>query len=123
MNGATLHWKTVALGRGERVLDVLAAAPHEVSKMNGVAYLRTVITTKRRQPTMLFYVNDYYGTIWLNGKPVVPKMRGPIGKYKAVEVWLQRGENVILVKTSPGSAGTWYFGLALDMDSESRLGD
>ena len=123
MNGATLHWKTVALGRGERVLDVLAAAPHEVSKMNGVAYLRTVITTKRRQPTMLFYANDYYGTIWLNGKPVVPKMRGPIGKYKAVEVWLQKGENVILVKTSPGSAGTWYFGLALDMDSESRLGD
>ena len=56
-------------------------------------------------PTMLRYCNDYYGKIWLNGKPIVPAMRGPAQKYEFVEVTLQKGENVILVKTSPGSAG------------------
>ena len=34
--------------------------------------------------------------------------------YEAVEVWLEKGENVILVKTSPGSAGTWHFGAAVN---------
>ena len=116
MGGEKLRWKTVTLGDGERVIDVLAVAPHEISKMNGVAYLRTVVRAKRRQPTMLRYCNDYYGAIWLNGKQIVPAMRGPSKQYEAVEVWLEKGENVILVKTAPGSGGTWHFGAALNDD-------
>jgi hypothetical protein len=121
IGGEKVGWKTVTLGPGERVFDVLAAAPHEISKMNGVAYLRTVIKAKRRQPTMLRYCNDYYGAIWLNGKLVAPAMRGPAQQYEAVEVWLEKGENVILVKTSPGSAGTWHFGAAVNDCGELEI--
>ena len=121
MGGETVRWKTVTLGPGERVFDVLAAVPHEISKMNGVAYLRTVIKAKRRQPTMLRYCNDYYGAIWLNGKQIVPAMRGPAQQYEAVEVWLEKGENVILVKTAPGSAGTWHFGAAVNDCGELEI--
>ena len=114
MGGETVRWKTVTLGPGERVLNVAAATPCEVSRCNAVTYLRTTIRAPRRMPTMLRYCNDYYGKIWLNGKPIVPAMRGPAQKYEFVEVTLQKGENVILVKTSPGSAGTWHFGMAVD---------
>ena len=114
MGGETVRWKTVMLGPGERVVNVAAATPCDVSRCNAVTYLRTTIRAPRRMPTMLRYCNDYYGKIWLNGKPIVPAMRGPAQKYEFVEVTLQKGENVILVKTSPGSAGTWHFGAAVN---------
>jgi len=104
----------MTLGEGERVFDVLAATPCDVSKRNSTTYLRAVVKAKRRLPTMLRYCNDYYGAIWVNGKLVVPAMRGPAQQYEAVEVWLEKGDNVILVKTSPGSAGTWHFGAAVN---------
>ena len=114
IGGETIRWKLVALGEGERVLDVAAATPCDVSRMNAVTYLRVVVRAPRRMPTMLRYCNDYYGAIWLNGKPVVERMRGPSQKYESVEVMLEKGENVILFKTSPGSAGTWHCGVSLD---------
>ena len=114
MGGETVRWKTVTLGLGERVVNVAAATPCDVSRCNAVTYLRTTIRAPRRMPTMLRYCNDYYGKIWLNGKPIVPAMRGPSQKYEGVEVTLQKGENVILVKTSPGGAGTWHFGMAVN---------
>ncbi len=114
MGGETVRWKTVTLGPGERVVNVAVATPCDVSRCNAVTYLRTTIRAPRRMPTMLRYCNDYYGKIWLNGKPIVPAMRGPAQKYEFVEVTLQKGENVILVKTSPGSAGTWHFGAAVN---------
>ena len=114
MGGETVRWKTVTLGPGERVVNVAAATPCDVSRCNAVTYLRTTIRAPRRMPKMLRYCNDYYGKIWLNGKPIVPAMRGSAQKYEFVEVTLQKGENVILVKTSPGSAGTWHFGAAVN---------
>ena len=114
MGGETVRWKTMTLGPGERVVNVAAATPCDLSRMNCVTYLRATVRAPRRMPTMLRYCNDYYGKIWLNGKPIVPAMRGPAQKYEFVEVTLQKGENVILVKTSPGSAGTWHFGAAVN---------
>ena len=114
IGGESIRWKTVALGPGERVMDVAAATPCDLSRMNCVTYLRATVRAPRRMPTVLRYCNDYYGKIWLNGKLLVPAMRGPSQEYKGVEVMLEKGENVILVKTSPGSAGTWHFGAALN---------
>ena len=42
-------------------------------------------------------------------------MRGPAQSYGTVEVTLEKGDNVILVKTSPGSAGVWHFGAAINL--------
>ena len=114
IGGESIRWKTVALGPGERVMDVAAATPCDLSRMNCVTYLRATVRAPRRMPTVLRYCNDYYGKIWLNGKLLVPAMRGPSQEYKGVEVMLEKGENVILVKTSPGSGGTWHFGAALN---------
>ena len=122
MESETVRWKTVTLGPGERILDIAAATPCDVSRCNAVTYLRTTIRAPRKMPTMIRYVNDYYGAIWLNGKPLVAEMRGPIGQYKSAEVWLEKGENEVLVKTSPGSAGTWYFGASVDDCGELAFG-
>ena len=115
IGGGRIGWKTVKLGEGERVVDLAAATPCDLTRMNSVTYLRAVVAAPRRTATVIGYVNDYYGSIWLNGRLVVPEMRGPAQSYGTVEVTLEKGDNVILVKTSPGSAGVWHFGAAINL--------
>lgn len=115
VDGKKLAWKTVD-AKGQRAMDMVALAPYNVADENGVAYLVTYVKVKNHCWTMLGYTNDYFGTIWLNGVPIVPKMNGPLGSYALKEVKLNPGWNEIKVKTACGSARTWYFGAAIADD-------
>ena len=119
IDGKALKWKKVVLGEGERLLDVKALAPCDTTSEIGVAYLHAVVDSPRRRKTAMYWMNDYFGTIWLNGEAVVPEMKGPILGYEGKTVRLKEGRNDILVKTSAGSAGAWVFGLAFD---DSNIG-
>ena len=119
IRGAPLRWRKAMLGEGERVFDMKALTPCETSSEIGVSYLRATVRSPNHRRTILHYSSDWFGTIWLNGEPVVAEMAGPSREYAAVSVHLNPGDNVILVKTAAGSAG-WHFGLALDDDGTLR---
>ena len=121
IDGKTLKWKKVVLGEGERLLDVKALAPCDTTSEIGVAYLHAVVDSPRRRKTAMYWMNDYFGTIWLNGEAVVPEMKGPILGYEGKTVRLKEGRNDILVKTSAGSVGAWVFGLVFDTDGPDGI--
>ncbi len=121
IDGKALKWKKVVLGEGERLLDVKALAPCDTTSEIGVAYLHAVVDSPRRRKTAMYGMNDYFGTIWLNGEAVVPEMKGPILGYEGKTVLLKEGRNDILVKTSAGSAGAWVFGLAFADDGSDYI--
>lgn len=115
IGGKEIAWKAVD-GKGRRVLDIQDVTPYNLADENGVTYLVTYVKAKARCATLFGYTNDYFGTIWLNGRPLVPVMNGPLRSYAWKEIWLDPGWNEIKVKTACGSARTWYFGAAIADD-------
>ena len=119
IGGKTIGWRTFDNGVG-RVIDVDKLTPSDLSQGNATTYLlvRVRNRTKGFVTTRLFFTDDYFGAIFVNGKAVVPKLRGPINSYDSLNVTLKPGVNDILVRTAPGSAGTWYAGLALYLNDD-----
>ena len=116
LGGKTIGWREISLGPGERVLDLKPLAPCDTSSEFGVAYLHATIASPSARRTVLRWANDWFGTIWLNGEAIVPRMNGPSKEYGSVEVHLRPGKNEILVKSAAGSSGAWFFGMAVDDD-------
>ena len=114
-DAASVEWKTVALGEGERVVDMAKAVPCDFRNETCVAYLRVVVKSPSTQMATMYWVNDYFGSIRVNGSEVV-KIDGPSNKYANKQVRLRKGENVILVRTMAGTGTGWHCRLAFDDD-------
>ena len=115
VGGRTLAWREVDV-KGRRTIDLAEWTPCDLTDENGVTYLVTYVKARRGCSTILGYSADYFGTIWVNGKAVVPEMRGPLRSYAHKEIGLKAGWNEIKVKTSCGSARRWYFAAAIADD-------
>ena len=114
-DAASVEWKMVALGDGERVVDLAKAVPCDFRNETCVAFLRVVVKSPSTQMVTMYWVNDYFGLIRVNGSEVA-KMNGPSNKYASMQVELRKGGNVILVRTMAGTGSCWHCGLAFDDD-------
>ena len=106
-----IDWKPLPPVPANNWIDLQAVAE---TKSPGVVYLRGEIGSPAKEDVLLGLSIDYYGALWLNGKPVL-SLAGPHGGPREPTyqpVTLQPGKNEILVKVASGSAG---FGCSLKL--------
>ena len=119
VNLADGSWTKVAVPSGERVLDLWTATGLRKCAANEskVVYLAFPFKMPRRNFSLRIQtLCGYFGRMWVNGRVVREKLRGPD------EVWgedwqtgcyvkTDQGRNVLLVKVAPSHALDWRFGL------------
>ena len=112
-------WTKVTVPDGERVLDLWTATGLKKCAANEskVVYLAFPFDMPRRNFSLRIQtLCGYFGRMWVNGKVVREKLRGPD------EVWgedwqtgyyvkTDQGRNVLVVKVAPSHALDWRFGL------------
>jgi len=88
------------------------------TEVSGVCYARTVIRSPKARKAVVMLGCDWWANLWVNGR-LIQSPRDPEAcdedgaqfntwKPMAVEVKLQKGENVLLVKCHPGSGANWF---------------
>ena len=61
-----------------------------------------------------FWRQDWYGALFVNGAKVGADVDGVEGPWTERIIELKAGENEILFRSRPGSAGCWFAGFAID---------
>ena len=110
LDGKEIRWRQVDMGNAPFLNLREVVFPN--SPASAVAYLASWVKSPTDRDAVLFYAMDWFGKIWVNDQLVLPKITGPSSAFAKQQIHLKAGWNLLLVKTSPGTAN-WMANLAV----------
>ena len=115
--------RPVLLSENETELDLAKLLPEKyASGGSGTdwATVESVVESEEEKDARLYYRNEWFGEIFVNGSVVLCDGNGPAEDFATVDIRLRKGKNTICLRTKCGQRG-WHCALALD--GERRPGE
>ena len=111
-----LKWKTLKSETG--LIDIPRMLVEKGGEVNyAVAYFLIFVESVEETSLKVWMINDDAGKVWVNGKVVYKSIMSSSGE---IDVHLQRGMNVIMVKIAQ-DFGEWKFGFLFKDGTDLKL--